>query len=79
MIDGENQPVLDQNIGNIYGIGNIEQYRKYLLMVLAILKITNVPGHSAQIDRCSQKLLKLSRLAKIDLVHIFCFLLGQSV
>ena len=37
--------------------------------------IENVPGHSAQIDRCSQKLLKLSRLAKFDKVHIFAFFL----
>ena len=50
-----------------------------IFIVLAILQITNVPGHSAQIDRCSQKLLKLSWLAKIDKVHIFCLLLDQSV
>ena len=41
-----------------------------IFIVLAILKITNKPGHSAQIDRCSQKLLKLSWLAKIDSAHI---------
>ena len=41
--------------------------------------IENVPGHSAQIDRCSQKLLKLSWLAKIDSVHNSVISVGVTV
>ena len=33
MINGVNKHVLGQNIGNIYSFGNIEKYRKYLLIV----------------------------------------------
>ena len=50
-----------------------------IFIVLAILKITNKPGHSAQIDRCSQKLLKLSWLAKIDSVHNSVISVGVTV